>query len=147
MVLFKRAQLNKMSLLVALSALVLTACANSDPSADSSADASASASAEPGVVGPDAYTTDEKAYLNDIKTADLAASIFLSATDYLTIGDTVCDGLKQDITLDEILSALATSGKENGLNEDQRTVFSLYTSAAAVTYLCPDQKDKYKRDS
>ena len=50
-------------------------------------------------------------------------------------------------TPDEILSALATSGRENGLNEDQRTVFSLYTSAAAVTYLCPDQKDKYKRDS
>ena len=124
-------------------ALVLTACGNSDTSAE----ASASPSAEPGVAGPNAYTTEQKAYLDDIKKADLAASVFLSATDYLTIADTVCNGLKQDIKLDEILSALATSGRENGLNEDQRTVFSLYTSAAAVTYLCPDQKDKYKRDS
>jgi hypothetical protein len=98
-------------------------------------------------MGPSAYTADEQAYLEDITNADLAASVYLSATDYLTLADTVCNGLKQDIKLDEILSALATSGKQNGLNEDQRTVFSLYTSAAAVTYLCPDQKDKYKRDS
>lgn len=143
MVLIHRAQLNKVGVLALSLALVLTACGNSD----STAEASASPSAEPGVAGPDAYTADEKAYLDDIKKADLAASVFLSATDYLTISDTVCSGLKQDIKLDEILSALATSGKENGLNEDQRTVFSLYTSAAAVTYICPDQKDKYKRDS
>lgn len=143
MVLFHRAQLSKVSVLAISLALVLTACANSD----SSTDASAAPSAEPGVAGPNAYTDVERAYLDDIKTADLAASVFLSATDYVAIGKTVCDGLKQDIKLDEILSALATSGKQNGLNEDQRTVFSLYTSAAAVTYLCPDQKDKYKRES
>ena len=124
-------------------ALVLTACGNSDTSDE----ASASPSVDSSVAGPDAYTTEQKAYLDNIKNADLAASIFLSATDYLTIGDTVCTGLKQDIKLDEILSALASSGKENGLNENQRTEFSLYTSAAAVTYICPDQKDKYKRDS
>ena len=141
--LFHRAQASKVGILAASMALVLTACGNSD----STVDATATPSAEPGVAGPDAYTTEQKAYLEDIKNADLAASIFLSATDYLTISDTVCNGLKQDIKLDEILSALATSGKENGLNEDQRTVFSLYTSAAAVTYICPDQKDKYKRDS
>ena len=145
MVLFHRPLVSKVSILAAAMALVLTACGNSDSAADASA--SATPSAEPGVAGPDAYTTEQKAYLEDIKNADLAASIFLSATDYLTISDTVCNGLKQDIKLDEILSALATSGKENGLNEDQRTVFSLYTSAAAVTYICPDQKDKYKRDS
>ena len=121
-------------------ALVLTACGNSDTSDE----ASASPSVDSSVAGPDAYTTEQKAYLDNIKNADLAASIFLSATDYLTIGDTVCTGLKQDIKLDEILSALASSGKENGLNENQRTEFSLYTSAAAVTYICPDQKDKYK---
>jgi hypothetical protein len=141
--LFHHAQASKVGILAASMALVLTACGNSD----STVDATATPSAEPGVAGPDAYTTEQKAYLEDIKNADLAASIFLSATDYLTISDTVCNGLKQDIKLDEILSALATSGKENGLNEDQRTVFSLYTSAAAVTYICPDQKDKYKRDS
>ena len=143
MVLFHRAQLRKVSILAVSMALVLTACGNSDTSDE----ASASPSVDSSVAGPDAYTTEQKAYLDNIKNADLAASIFLSATDYLTIGDTVCTGLKQDIKLDEILSALASSGKENGLNEDQRTVFSLYTSAAAVTYICPDQKDKYKRDS
>ena len=143
MVLFHRAQLRKVSILAVSMALVLTACGNSDTSDE----ASASPSVDSSVAGPDAYTTEQKAYLDNIKNADLAASIFLSATDYLTIGDTVCTGLKQDIKLDEILSALASSGKENGLNENQRTEFSLYTSAAAVTYICPDQKDKYKRDS
>jgi hypothetical protein len=138
MVLFHRAHPSKVSLLVASLALVLSACGSSDK-VDATADA--------GAMGPTAYTADEQAYLDDITNADLAASVYLSATDYLTLADTVCNGLKQDIKLDEILSALATSGKQNGLNEDQRTVFSLYTSAAAVTYLCPDQKDKYKRDS
>jgi len=138
MVLFHSAHPRKVSLLVASLALVLSACGSSD---------TAEANADAGTMGPTAYTADEQAYLDDITNADLAASIYLSATDYLTLADTVCNGLKQDIKLDEILSALATSGKQNGLNEDQRTVFSLYTSAAAVTYLCPDQKDKYKRDS
>jgi hypothetical protein len=145
MVLFHRAHLRKVGILaisMAL-ALALTACANSG----SSADATSSPSADSGVVGPNAFTAEQKAYLDDIKNADLAASVFLSATDYVSIGETVCNGLKQDIKLDEILSALATSGKQNGLNENQRTEFSLYTSAAAVTYLCPDQKDKYKRES
>ncbi|MEY4900451.1 MAG: hypothetical protein RI895_873 [Actinomycetota bacterium] len=143
--LFHRVQASKVGILAASMALVLTACGNSDSTADASA--SATPSAEPGVAGPNAYTTEQKAYLDNIKNADLAASVFLSATDYLTISDTVCTGLKNDITLDEILTALASSGKENGLNENQRTEFSLYTSAAAVTYICPDQKDKYKRDS
>jgi hypothetical protein len=138
MVLFHSTHSRKVSLLVVSLALVLSACGSSDKT-DASADA--------GTIGPTAYTADEQAYLDDIANADLAASVYLSATDYLTLADTVCNGLKQDIKLDEILSALATSGKQNGLNEDQRTVFSLYTSAAAVTYLCPDQKDKYKRDS
>jgi hypothetical protein len=138
MVLLHRAHPRKVSLLVVSLALVLSACGSSGK---------AEANADAGTMGPNAYTTEQQAYLDDITNADLAASIYLSATDYLTIADTVCNGLKQDIKLDEILSALATSGKQNGLNEDQRTVFSLYTSAAAVTYLCPDQKDKYKRDS
>ena len=85
MVLIHRAQASKVCILVASMALVLTACGNSDTSAD----ASASPSAEPGVAGPDAYTTEQKAYLDNIKNADLAASVFLSATDYLTISDTV----------------------------------------------------------
>ena len=143
MVLIHRAQLRKVSILAVSMALVLTACGNSETSDE----ASASPSVDSSVAGPNAYTTEQKAYLDNIKNADLAASIFLSATDYLTISETVCNGLKQDIKLDEILSALATSGKENGLNENQRTEFSLYTSAAAVTYICPDQKDKYKLDS
>ena len=141
MVLFG-ARLIKVGLSAISLALVLTACGNSD-----TATQSATPSAEPGVAGPNAYTDVERAYLDNIKNADLSASVFLSASDYIAIGKTVCDGLKQDITLDEILSALATSGSQNGLNENQRTEFSLYTSAAAVTYLCPDQKDKYKRES
>ena len=74
----------------------------------------------------------------------MAASIFLSATNYIEIGATVCNGLKQDMPLEEILSALATSGKENGLNEKQRNDFTLITSAAAVSFLCTDQIEKYK---
>ena len=141
MVLFG-AHLSKVGLSAISLALPLTACGNSD-----TATQGATPSAEPGVAGPNAYTDVERAYLDNIKNADLSASVFLSASDYIAIGKTVCDGLKQDITLDEILSALATSGSQNGLNENQRTEFSLYTSAAAVIYLCPDQKDKYKRDS
>jgi hypothetical protein len=82
--------------------------------------------------------------LDAINGADLASSIFLSASNYIDIGNTVCDGLKQDMPLDEILSALATSGKENGLNENQRNEFTLVTSAAAVSFLCKDQIEKYK---
>jgi hypothetical protein len=82
--------------------------------------------------------------LDAINGADLASSIFLSASNYIDIGNTVCDGLKQDMPLDEILSALATSGKENGLNENQRNEFTLVTSAAAVSFLCRDQIEKYK---
>jgi hypothetical protein len=82
--------------------------------------------------------------LDAINGADLASSIFLSATNYIEIGNTVCNGLKQDMPLDEILSALATSGKENGLNENQRNEFTLVTSAAAVSFLCRDQIEKYK---
>ena len=95
------------------------------------------------VAGPSAWTPEEKQYLDAINGADLASSIFLSASNYIEIGNTVCNGLKQDMPLEEILSALATSGKENGLNERQRNDFTLFTSAAAVSYLCVDQKVKY----
>ena len=95
------------------------------------------------VAGPTAWTPEETEYLNAINGAQLASSIFLSASNYIEIGNTVCNGLKQDMPLEEILSALATSGKENGLNEKQRNDFTLFTSAAAVSYLCVDQKEKY----
>lgn len=95
------------------------------------------------VAGPSAWTPEEKQYLDAINGAQLASSIFLSASNYIEIGNTVCNGLKQDLPLEEILSALATSGKENGLNEKQRNDFTLFTSAAAVSYLCVDQKEKY----
>jgi hypothetical protein len=90
------------------------------------------------------WTAEQTEYLDAINGADLASSIFLSATNYIEIGNTVCNGLKQDMPLDEILSALATSGKENGLNENQRNEFTLVTSAAAVSFLCRDQIEKYK---
>lgn len=95
------------------------------------------------VAGPSAWSPEETQYLDAINGADLAASIFLSASNYIEIGNTVCEGLRRDMPLDEILSALATSGKENGLNERQRNDFTLFTSAAAVSYLCVDQKEKY----
>ena len=114
--------------------LGLSACSGSD-------------AAEPmptsSVAGPPVWTAEQTEYLDAIAGADLAASIFLSATNYIEIGNTVCNGLKQDMPLEEILSALATSGKENGLNEKQRNDFTLFTSAAAVSYLCVDQKEKY----
>ena len=115
--------------------LGLSACSGSD-------------AAEPmptsSIAGPPIWTDTENEYLAAIAGADLAASIFLSATNYIEIGATVCNGLKQDIPLEEILSALATSGKENGLNEKQRNDFTLITSAAAVSFLCRDQIEKYK---
>ena len=115
--------------------LGLTACSGSD---DSTAPMPTSS-----VAGPTAWTPEETEYLNAINGAQLASSIFLSASNYIEIGNTVCNGLKQDMPLEEILSALATSGKENGLNEKQRNDFTLFTSAAAVSYLCVDQKEKY----
>ena len=115
--------------------LGLTACSGSD---DSTAPMPTSS-----VAGPTAWTPEETEYLNAINGAQLASSIFLSASTYIEIGNTVCNGLKQDMPLEEILSALATSGKENGLNEKQRNDFTLFTSAAAVSYLCVDQKEKY----
>jgi hypothetical protein len=115
--------------------LGLSACSGSD-------------AAEPmptsSIAGPPVWTAEQTEYLDAIDGADLAASIFLSATNYIEIGATVCNGLKQDMPLDEILSALATSGKENGLNENQRNEFTLITSAAAVSFLCRDQIEKYK---
>jgi hypothetical protein len=115
--------------------LGLSACSGSD-------------AAEPmptsSIAGPPVWTAEQTEYLDAIDGADLAASIFLSATNYIEIGATECNGLKQDMPLDEILSALATSGKENGLNENQRNEFTLITSAAAVSFLCRDQIEKYK---
>ena len=122
--------------LIATLTLGLTACSGSD---DSTAPMPTSS-----VAGPSAWTPEETEYLNAINGAQLASSIFLSASNYIEIGNTVCNGLKQDMPLEEILSALATSGKENGLNEKQRNDFTLITSAAAVSFLCRDQIEKYQ---
>ncbi|CAB4341916.1 MAG: hypothetical protein F2866_06570 [Actinobacteria bacterium] len=134
---------HKVRALVALSAvlaLALTGCSGS-----SASDAqSAVPSATTGTAGPPVWSAEETEYLGAISGADLASSIFLSASDYITIGDTVCNGLKQDIPLEDILSALASSGKKNGLNATQRNEFTLITSAAAVSFLCKDQIEKYK---
>ena len=127
----------KLIVATTLLALTLTACSGSSDAQ------SASPSATTESAGPSAWTPEQTEYLNAINGADLAASIFLSASNYIEIGNTVCNGLKQDMPLEEILSALATSGKENGLNEKQRNDFTLFTSAAAVSYLCVDQKEKY----
>jgi hypothetical protein len=122
--------------LIAVLSLGLSACSNSDTSTAPSPTSS--------VAGPPIWTDVQEEYLDAIAGADLAASIFLSASNYIEIGNTVCNGLKQDMPLEEILSALATSGKENGLNEKQRNDFTLITSAAAVSFLCRDQIEKYK---
>lgn len=126
--------------LIAVLALGLSACSNADAASSESAEPSPTSS----IAGPPIWTAEQTEYLDAINGADLAASIFLSATNYIEIGNTVCNGLKQDMPLEEILSALATSGKENGLNEKQRNDFTLITSAAAVSFLCPDQIEKYK---
>ena len=130
----KKTGVRAIALLASL-AFVLSACSGGD---DSTAPMPTSS-----VAGPSAWTPEEKQYLDAINGAQLASSIFLSASNYIEIGNTVCNGLKQDMPLEEILSALATSGKENGLNEKQRNDFTLFTSAAAVSYLCVDQKEKY----
>lgn len=130
----KKTGVRAIALLASLT-FVLSACSGGD---DSTAPMPTSS-----VAGPTAWTPEETEYLNAINGAQLASSIFLSASNYIEIGNTVCNGLKQDMALEEILSALATSGKENGLNEKQRNDFTLFTSAAAVSYLCVDQKEKY----
>ena len=121
--------------LIASLTFVLSACSGGKDSTEPMPTSS--------VAGPSVWTPEEKQYLDAINGAQLASSIFLSASNYIEIGNTVCNGLKQDMPLEEILSALATSGKENGLNEKQRNDFTLFTSAAAVSYLCVDQKEKY----
>ena len=130
----KTSSAQKLIAMTAVLALSLTACSSN----------SASPNPTSSVAGPSAWTADQKQYLDAINGADLASSIFLSASNYIEIGNTVCNGLKQDMPLEDILSALATSGKQNGLNEKQRNDFTLFTSAAAVSYLCVDQKEKYK---
>ena len=130
----KKTGVRAIALLASLT-FVLSACSGGD---DSTAPMPTSS-----VAGPTAWNPEETEYLNAINGAQLASSIFLSASNYIEIGNTVCNGLKQDMPLEEILSALATSGKENGLNEKQRNDFTLFTSAAAVSYLCVDQKEKY----
>jgi len=129
----------KLIVATSILALTLTACSGSDTATTESTAPDPTSSA----AGPSAWTPEQTEYLNAINGADLASSIFLSASNYIEIGNTVCNGLKQDMPLEEILSALATSGKENGLNEKQRNDFTLFTSAAAVSYLCVDQKEKY----
>lgn len=121
--------------LIASLGLVLSACSGASDSAVPNPTSS--------IAGPSAWSPAEIEYLNAINGADLASSLFLSASNYVEIGATVCNGLKQDMPLEDILSALATSGKQNGLNERQRNDFTLFTSAAAVSYLCVDQKEKY----
>lgn len=130
----KTSPTKKLMAITAVLALSLTACSSN----------SASPAPTSSVAGPSAWTAEQKQYLDAIHGADLASSTYLSATDYIAIGKTVCDGLKQSMPLEDILSALATSGKQNGLNEKQRNDFTLFTSAAAVSYLCVDQKGKYK---
>ena len=130
----KTSSAQKLIAMTAVLALSLTACSSNSASPDPTSS----------VAGPSAWTADQKQYLDAINGADLASSIFLSASNYIEIGNTVCNGLKQDMPLEDILSALATSGKQNGLNEKQRNDFTLFTSAAAVSYLCVDQKEKYK---
>ena len=130
----KTSSAQKLIAMTAVLALSLTACSSNSASPDPTSS----------VAGPSAWTADQKKYLDAINGADLASSIFLSASNYIEIGNTVCNGLKQDMPLEDILSALATSGKQNGLNEKQRNDFTLFTSAAAVSYLCVDQKEKYK---
>ena len=133
----------KVRALVALSAvlaLTLTGC-----SGTSASDAkSAAPSAPTGTAGPPVWTDAQSQYLDAINGANLASSVYLSASDYITIGDTVCTGLKQNLLLEDILSVLAGSGKANGLNETQRNDFTLITSAAAVSFLCKDQIEKFK---
>jgi hypothetical protein len=126
--------------LIAVLTLGLSACSGADAASSQSSAPSPTSS----IAGPPVWTAEQTEYLDAINGADLASSIFLSATNYIEIGNTVCNGLKQDMPLDEILSALATSGKENGLNENQRNEFTLVTSAAAVSFLCRDQIEKYK---
>ena len=132
--------MKKLIVATSILALTLTACSGSDAATTESTAPNPTSSA----AGPSAWTPEQTEYLNAINGADLASSIFLSASNYIEIGNTVCNGLKQDMPLEEILSALATSGKENGLNEKQRNDFTLFTSAAAVSFLCVDQKEKYK---
>lgn len=126
----------KLIAITSLLALALTACSGSKNSSTPMPSSS--------VAGPSAWTPEETEYLNAINGADLASSVFLSASNYIEIGNTVCNGLKKDMPLEDLLSALAASGKQNGLNEKQRNDFTLFTSAAAVSYLCVDQKEKYK---
>ena len=130
----KKTGVRAIALLASLT-FVLSACSGSKDSTEPMPTSS--------VAGPSAWTPEEKQYLDAINGAQLASSIFLSASNYIEIGNTVCNGLKRDMPLEEILSALATSGKENGLNEKQRNDFTLFTSAAAVSNLCVDQKEKY----
>jgi len=126
----------KLIAVTSILALTLTACSGSK---NSSAPMPTSS-----VAGPAAWTPEQKKYLDAINGADLASSVFLSASNYIEIGNTVCNGLKKNMPLEDILSALAASAKQNGLNENQRNDFTLFTSAAAVSFLCVDQKEKYK---
>ena len=130
----KKSSVRAIALIASLT-LGLTACSGGKNSTEPMPTSS--------VAGPSAWSPEETEYLNAINGANLASSIFLSASNYIEIGNTVCEGLRQDMPLEEILSALATSGKENGLNETQRNDFTLFTSAAAVSFLCTDQKEKY----
>ena len=135
----KRVRGRAIALIAALT-LGLSACSGADAASSQSSAPSPSSD----TAGPPIWDDAQTEYLDAINGADLASSIFLSASNYIDIGNTVCNGLKQDMPLDEILSALATSGKENGLNENQRNEFTLVTSAAAVSFLCRDQIEKYK---
>ena len=128
---------NRAIALIAMLSLGLSACSNAESG-------SAAPTPTSSVAGPPVWNEAQTEYLNAINGAELASSVFLSASNYIDIGNTVCTGLKQDMPLEEILSALATSGKENGLNEKQRNDFTLITSAAAVSFLCRDQIEKYQ---
>ena len=121
---------------VAVLSFALSACSSN------SADPAASATS--GVAGPAVWTQEETDYLAALYDADLAASVFMTEANYVELGHTVCDGLAGGQPIEELLSAMASAGKQNGLNQRQGTEMALTVSAASAAYICPDQLDKLK---
>lgn len=123
---------------VAIATISLTGCSGSDSATETNPTETSV------LAGPPVYTEAETNYLDAIYVENLAASVFMSGPAYLEVGNTVCQGLEQGMAISELVSAIATSGEQNGLNEEQRTAYSLVTSAAAITHLCPEQLEALK---
>lgn len=111
--------------LLASSAILLSACSNSNEAA-------------PAATASSKWNVAQVGYLQEIYASKMAANDVFSEEIYIEIGNTMCQGFTDGKQSDELLVLLAATAQENGLPKNDREVFGPTVLAASVAYLCPE---------